>query len=158
VLALLAFAGAPAPAQAEGCDAACINYGEHGVVPNGGVKHPKSGGVTEPKVTPDQPGRDGGEAEPPESESAGESERNHAVGGGGGESPGGKGPGGGQKPLGVGGAQALGGGAGQGTAPTQLGGGGGSSPLLPVLAVVAALAALSFGAVVYRHRRDVSVG
>jgi hypothetical protein len=158
VLALLAFAGAPALAQAEECDAACIQYWEPGVVPRGGVKHPKSEGVTEQKVTPDQPRPDSGEAEPPESESAGESERKHAAGGGGGESRGGKGPGGGQAPIGVGGAQALGGGAGQGTAPTHLGGGGGSSPLLPVLAVVAALAALSFGAVIYRQRRDVPIG
>jgi hypothetical protein len=161
-LTLLAFAGAPALAEAEVCDAACVNYSEHGDIPGDGIKHPNSEGGRGHEPTPQKPGHGAEEAEFPGPETGHEDEGKQAVGAFGGRGPGGPGsvgsPGRPERTpdsrsvLDVGPAKPL----------PQVGvvrprpqlGGSGSSPLLPVLIVVAVLAVLSFGAVIYRHRRD----
>jgi hypothetical protein len=167
VLALLAFAGGPALAQAEVCDASCIEYGGDGPIPHAGLhgqpQHPNSGGGRKAESTPNKPHQGGGGAESPEAETEDDNQGKHAGGGGGSGDAGGNTPGKGGgspqagEPGGGTGADRGGGDAGAAKAPIS-DPGGGSSPLIPVLIAIAVLAALSFAAVVYRHRRRIPVG
>jgi hypothetical protein len=168
VLALLALASCyPALAQARVCDAAEIQYGPCGTIPNSGVKgkHPNSGGGVKSKSTPDKPPQGGGEAESPGTGTENEDQGKHAGGAGPAGGGDGKGPGGGGSPgdggsqgaqIGLGQGRAPGGGSAAAGHPTH--GNGGSSPLVPVLIAVAVLAAISIGTVIYRQRRQIPVG
>jgi hypothetical protein len=153
VLALLAFAGGPTLAQAEVCDASCVQYhlGEGGI-PKSGAKeqHPNSQGGTKPESTPHKPHQGGGEAESPETGTEDEHQGKHAGGGGGSGGAGGNGPG-------------KGGGSPEAPTSHHDGGSsshldGGSSPLIPVLIAIAVLAALSLALLAYWHRRRIPVG
>jgi len=166
VLALLAFACVPALAQAEACDAACIGYKiGNGGIPKSGVQepqHPKSRGGGEPKSTPAQPAEPGEEAESPGTGTENEDQGKHAGGvpgrgGDGGNQPGGSKQSAGGTTIAVGDEQAVSGG-GAPTVHDLTQSGGGSSPVVPILIVVAVLAALSIGVVIYRQRRHIPVG
>jgi len=159
VLVLLASACVPVLAQAETCDSSTIQYGECGAIPHSGLKkpqHPKSRGGEQSRSTPDKPAPGAGEAEAPDSE--GEPEGKHAgPSGGSGGSGGNKPGGGGRATIGLADEQAVGGG-GAPKVHDLAQSDGGSSPVVPILVAVAVLAALSFGAVIYRQRRHISVG
>jgi hypothetical protein len=163
VLALLAFACVPALAQAEVCDASCKAYKID--IPKSGVEepqHPKSGGGTAPESMPDKPrsGGEGAESRGTRPDHEPESEEKQVTGGGGAGGGDGDGPGKGGTAKGDDAAatgkprqtphqaEPLG----SETAPTHSG--GGSSPLVPALVAVAVLAAISFGVVFYRQRRQ----
>jgi len=159
VLALLASAGVPALAQAESCDSSTIQYGECGPIPHSGAEkpqHPKSRGGEKSRSTSDKPAPGAEEAEAPQTEDEPEGKHAETAPGSGGN--GGNDPGGGGRTTGaLGDAHPAAGGSGS-KAHHFVQAGGGSSPVLPILAAVAVLAALSIGAVVYRQRRQIPVG
>jgi hypothetical protein len=176
VLALLAFACVPALAGAEECtDSSCKQYEVE--IPTAGGKDNKSeknksGSQGEAKAgaseAPEgnqahtQPSEENLDEEPEEGKGAA------APGNNGSNGPADKGNsssgnGSNQASTGIGDEQSLGGNTAQGQNASNPGGGssssgGGSSPLVPILVAIAALAAISIGAVIYRQRRQGSGG
>jgi hypothetical protein len=171
VLALLAFALFPVVARAGCSTAACLNYELEGAPTLGnepstgsGAHHPhqKSHGNGQNgthQATPAQ-AETGGAGPGSEAETGPERHKAHgngshhqggeaSAGGGGGNPPN---PGGGDKNSTTTGAQKDRGHTSTEPHPTH--GNGGSSPVLPILIAVAALAALSIGIVVHRQRRS----
>jgi cobalamin biosynthesis Mg chelatase CobN len=159
VLALLAFAGAPALAQAECTESGCAQY-EVEIPESGGGNHNKhsnpEGGGAEPKAhASNQPNAGNGGSESTGGEGQGEGKHagaaaSSAGNNGGGNSNGAGGAGKGNE--GLGGEQEVSAGSQSGKPASHSS--GGSSPLVPILIAIAVLAAISIGAVIYRQRRQ----